>query len=63
MKIWCVCSKYFDDFHAEVNMYEEELDNIPANIYESRAEYDIYCDYIDNEKEARDFYEEAKKAQ
>lgn len=63
MKIWCVCSKYFDDFHAEVNMYEEELNNIPANSYESRTEYDIYCDYFDNEKEAKDFYEEAKKAQ
>ena len=44
MKIWCVCSKYFDDFHAEINMYEEELDSIPANSYESRTEYDIYCD-------------------
>ena len=63
MKIWCVCFKYFDDFHAEVNMYEEELDNIPANSYESRAEYDIYCDYFDNKSEAEDFYEEAKKAQ
>lgn len=63
MKIWCVCSKYFDDLDAEVNMCEEELDNIPANSYESRADYDIYCDYFNNEKEAKDFYEEAKKAQ
>ena len=51
MKIWCVCSKYFDDFHAEINMYEEELNNIPANSYESRSEYDIYYDYIDNKAE------------
>lgn len=63
MKIWCVCSKYFDDFHAEVTMYEEELDNIPTNSYESRAEYDIYCDYFTDKIEAEDFYEEAKKAQ
>ena len=63
MKIWCVCSKYFDDFHAEINIYEEELNNIPANSYEYRADYDIYCDYFDSEKEAKDFYEEAKKAQ
>lgn len=63
MKIWCVCSKYFDDFHAEINMYEEELNNIPANSYESRLEYDIYCDYFDNKAKAEDFYKEAKKAQ
>ena len=52
------------DFNgAEVNMYEEELDNIPANSYESRTEYDIYCDYFDNKTEAEDFYKEAKQAQ
>ena len=44
-------------------MYEEELDSIPTNSYESRSEYDIYCDYFNNKAEAEDFYKEAKKAQ
>lgn len=63
MKIWCVCSKYFDDFHAEINMYEEELNNKPVNTYKSCTAYDIYCDYFDSKAEAEDFYKEAKKAQ
>lgn len=60
MKIYAVCSKFYDDGRVNAYMTELELEEKPENKYKEYPRYDRYVDYYTNKKKAEKAVAEAR---